>query len=101
MTVRFASTDYSTSISGVGPSYPLARDRPVAVGSFFNDHDMNSYAAVARLASAQHRCRLDKFLAGEFSEVTNLLKKLVGGVVWREPFSTVNSLLTGENTGKS
>jgi macrolide transport system ATP-binding/permease protein len=49
MTIRFASTDYSTSISGVGPSYPLARDWPVAVGSFFNDRDMNSYTAVAVL----------------------------------------------------
>jgi macrolide transport system ATP-binding/permease protein len=49
MTVRFGSTDYSTSISGVGPGYTLARDWPVATGSFFNDRDMNSYAAVAVL----------------------------------------------------
>jgi macrolide transport system ATP-binding/permease protein len=49
MTVRFGSTDYSTSISGVGPGHTLARDWPVATGSFFNDRDMNSYAAVAVL----------------------------------------------------
>jgi macrolide transport system ATP-binding/permease protein len=49
MTVRFGSTDYSTSISGVGPGHTLARDWPVATGSFFNDRDMNSFAAVAVL----------------------------------------------------
>jgi macrolide transport system ATP-binding/permease protein len=49
MTVRFGSTDYSTSISGVGPGYPLARDWRVAVGNFFNNRDMDSYAAVAVL----------------------------------------------------
>jgi macrolide transport system ATP-binding/permease protein len=49
MTVRYGSTDYSTSISGVGPGQTLARDWPVASGSFFNDRDINSYAPVAVL----------------------------------------------------
>jgi macrolide transport system ATP-binding/permease protein len=49
MTVRYSSVDYSTTIYSVGSSYPLARDWPVAVGSFFNDRDMSSYAAVAVL----------------------------------------------------
>jgi macrolide transport system ATP-binding/permease protein len=49
MTVRFGSIDYSTSISGVAPGHTLARDWPVVTGSFFNDRDMNSYAAVAVL----------------------------------------------------
>jgi macrolide transport system ATP-binding/permease protein len=49
MTVRFGSTDYSTSASGVGTAYTLARDWPVATGAFFNDRDVASYAAVAVL----------------------------------------------------
>jgi macrolide transport system ATP-binding/permease protein len=49
MTVRFESTDYSTSISGVGPGQTLARDWPVARGSFFNDRDIYAYAPVAVL----------------------------------------------------
>jgi macrolide transport system ATP-binding/permease protein len=49
MTARFGSTDYSTSVSGVGTAYTLVRDWPVARGAFFNDRDVTSYAAVAVL----------------------------------------------------
>lgn len=50
-TLRFGNTDYATSISGVGPGFPLARDWAVERGDFFTIDDTDSYAAVVVLGS--------------------------------------------------
>lgn len=50
-TLRFGNTDYATSISGVGPGFPLARDWAVEKGTFFTIDDTESYAAVVVLGT--------------------------------------------------
>jgi macrolide transport system ATP-binding/permease protein len=48
-TARYGNIDYQTSIQGTGEDFPTARDWPVAEGQFFNNDDMNHYAAVVVL----------------------------------------------------
>ncbi len=49
MTIRSGSIDYSAFVAGVGLGLPVARDWPTAMGSFFTNRDLDSYAAVAIL----------------------------------------------------
>ncbi len=51
-TLRYGSTDYATSIQGVGAGFPFARDWPVAQGSFFTARDIESYAPVIVLGQS-------------------------------------------------
>lgn len=50
-TLRLGNIDDSISVEGVGTSFPLARDWAVEKGSFFNEDDVNSYAAVMVLGT--------------------------------------------------
>ncbi len=50
-TLRFGNTDYATQVQGVGAGFPVARDWPVREGAFFNDQDVESYAAVIVLGA--------------------------------------------------
>jgi len=45
-TLRFGSLDYATSVSGVGVAMPAVRDWPLARGTFFNQRDITTNAAV-------------------------------------------------------
>lgn len=45
-TLRYGNVDYATSVQGVGPGFPIARDWPVEQGYFFTDRDVDSYAPV-------------------------------------------------------
>ena len=49
VTVRHGSNDYQTRANGTLPSFVVARDWPVAEGSFFGEADVETYAAVAVL----------------------------------------------------
>lgn len=49
VTVRYGTADYLTQANSTGPSFPDARDWPVASGSFFTADDMRGYAPVVVL----------------------------------------------------
>ena len=50
-TLRYGNTDYASSIQGVGSGFPVARDWAVERGAFFNQADIDSYAAVIVLGA--------------------------------------------------
>ncbi len=45
-TLRFGNTDYATTVNGVSPGFPIARDWPMENGAFFTERDIESYAPV-------------------------------------------------------
>ncbi|PZP54607.1 MAG: macrolide ABC transporter permease/ATP-binding protein MacB [Micavibrio aeruginosavorus] len=45
-TLRLGNIDYATSVQGVSPGFPIARDWPVEEGNFFTVRDVESYAPV-------------------------------------------------------
>lgn len=47
--VRYGNIDVQTPVQGVGAAMPYVRDWPTAMGSFFTDRDVRSYAPVAVL----------------------------------------------------
>jgi macrolide transport system ATP-binding/permease protein len=49
VTIRFGNADYQTSIMASTAAYPVARNWPIARGTFFSTEDVRSYAAVAVL----------------------------------------------------
>ncbi len=48
-TLRLGDVDYQTQVDATTPAYTAVRSRPVASGTFFDDSDEKSYAAVAVL----------------------------------------------------
>lgn len=48
-TLRYGGMDYRSSVSGVWETFPQAQDWPMARGTFFNQDDVNGYAAVVVL----------------------------------------------------
>jgi macrolide transport system ATP-binding/permease protein len=49
VTARFGNADYQTQVTSTGADFPLARNWPVARGTFFSRDDVRSYAPVAVL----------------------------------------------------
>ena len=49
VTIRFGNADYQTSIMASTAAYPVARNWPIARGTFFSTEDVRSYAAVVVL----------------------------------------------------
>ncbi len=49
ITVRHSNLDYQTQATATGADYPLARNWPVALGTFFSAADVRSYAPVVVL----------------------------------------------------
>jgi macrolide transport system ATP-binding/permease protein len=49
VTARFGNADTQTQATGTSADYPLARNWPVARGTFFSEADVKSYATVAVL----------------------------------------------------
>ncbi|MET0293207.1 MAG: MacB family efflux pump subunit [Steroidobacteraceae bacterium] len=80
VTVRFGGSDYSTSVNGTSSKFPLARQWPLARGSFFTDEDEADYATVAVLG----RTVADALFPngqeplGQFVLVNNLIFQVIG-----------------------
>jgi macrolide transport system ATP-binding/permease protein len=78
-TLRFGTSDMSTSINGTSSKFPLARKWPVAQGSFFSEDDERNYAAVAVLGRTVATGLFgDDNPIGEFVLINNLLFQVVG-----------------------
>ena len=79
VTVRFGSSDTSTSVTGTSAKFPLARQWPIAQGTFFSEEDEANYAAVAVLGKTTATALFgDSNPIGEFVLVNNLLFQVVG-----------------------
>jgi macrolide transport system ATP-binding/permease protein len=79
VTVRFGTSDASTSVTGTSAKFPLARKWPVAKGSFFSEDDETGYATVAVLGETVAQALFpDSNPVGQFVLVNNLLFQVVG-----------------------
>ena len=79
VTVRFGSSDTSTSVTGTSAKFTLARQWPIAQGTFFSEEDEANYAAVAVLGKTTATALFgDSNPIGEFVLVNNLLFQVVG-----------------------
>ncbi len=79
VTLRFGTSDTSTSVTGTSAKFPLARQWPVAQGTFFSEEDESNYAAVAVLGKTVATALFaDENPIGEFVLVNNLLFQVVG-----------------------
>jgi macrolide transport system ATP-binding/permease protein len=79
VTLRFGTSDTSTSVTGTSAKFPLARQWPVAQGTFFSEDDEKNYAAVAVLGKTTATALFgDSSPIGEFVLVNNLLFQVVG-----------------------
>ncbi|MDO8305899.1 MacB family efflux pump subunit [Herminiimonas sp.] len=79
VTLRFGTSDASTSVTGTSAKFPLARQWPVAQGTFFSDEDEMNYAAVAVLGKTTSAALFgDSSPIGEFVMINNLLFQVVG-----------------------
>ncbi|WP_076591947.1 MacB family efflux pump subunit [Herminiimonas arsenitoxidans] len=79
VTLRFGTSDTSTSVTGTSAKFPLARQWPVAQGTFFSEEDESNYAAVAVLGKTTATALFgEDNPIGEFVLVNNLLFQVVG-----------------------
>ncbi|MFJ7565646.1 MacB family efflux pump subunit [Herminiimonas sp. NPDC097707] len=79
VTLRFGTSDTSTSVTGTSAKFPLARQWPVAQGTFFSEDDETNYAAVAVLGKTTATALFgDSSPIGEFVLINNLLFQVVG-----------------------
>ena len=79
-TVRYGNYDASTSIKGTSAKFPLARQWPLARGSFFSAEDEASYATVAVLGQTVANALFPggQEPLGEYVLIGNLLFQVVG-----------------------
>ena len=79
-TVRFGNYDVSTSITGTSSKFPMARQWPVARGSFFSAEDEAGYAAVAVLGQTTANALFpnEQDPIGQYVLVGNLLFQVIG-----------------------
>lgn len=78
-TLRYADSDTSTSINGTSAKFPLARQWPVAHGTFFSAEDEANYAAVAVLGQTTASALFgDADPVGKFVLVNNLIFQVIG-----------------------
>ncbi|CAL61117.2 Macrolide export ATP-binding/permease protein macB [Herminiimonas arsenicoxydans] len=79
VTLRFGTSDAATSVTGTSAKFPLARQWPVAQGTFFSEDDETNYAAVAVLGKTTATALfVDSNPIGEFVLINNLLFQVVG-----------------------
>ncbi|MFT3719523.1 MacB family efflux pump subunit [Pseudorhodoferax sp.] len=80
VTVRHGSADYSTSVTGTSSKFPLARQWPVARGTFFSADDEENYATVAVLGqTVAHALFADGAdPLGQYILVNNLIFQVIG-----------------------
>jgi macrolide transport system ATP-binding/permease protein len=78
-TLRYADSDTSTSINGTSAKFPLARQWPVAHGTFFSAEDEANYAAVAVLGQTTAQALFgDADPVGKFVLINNLIFQVIG-----------------------
>ncbi len=79
-TVRYGNYDSSTSINGTSWKFPLARQWPVAQGSFFSADDEADYAPVAVLGQTTANALFPdgQSPVGQYVLIGNLLFQVVG-----------------------
>ncbi|PZP95454.1 MAG: macrolide ABC transporter permease/ATP-binding protein MacB [Variovorax paradoxus] len=79
-TLRRSGADYSTTVTGTSAKFPIARQWPVAQGSFFSEEDDQTYAKVAVLgqtvANALFADGSDP--VGQYVLINNLILQVVG-----------------------
>jgi macrolide transport system ATP-binding/permease protein len=79
-TLRRSGADYSTTVNGTSAKFPLARQWPVAQGTFFSEEDDRTYAKVAVLgqtvANALFADGTDP--VGQYVLINNLILQVVG-----------------------
>ncbi|GAA3993361.1 MacB family efflux pump subunit [Comamonas faecalis] len=80
VTLRHGGADYSSSATGTSAKFPLARQWPVARGSFFSEDDEASYATVAVLGQTVANALFPdgQEPVGQFVLVNNLIFQVVG-----------------------
>jgi len=80
VTLRHGDADFSTQVMGTSAKFPIARQWPVASGTFFSEEDETSYATVAVLGQTV----VDALFpdgqdpVGEFVIIKNLIFHVVG-----------------------
>ncbi|HEY0902001.1 MAG TPA: MacB family efflux pump subunit [Micavibrio sp.] len=78
-TLRFGNTDYATSVQGVSAGFPIARDWPIAQGTFFNARDVESYAPVIVLGETVRQTLFgDEGGIGQYVLVGNIPFQVIG-----------------------
>lgn len=78
-TLRVGTSDLSTSVTGTSYKFPLARQWPVAKGSFFSEDDEIGYATVAVLGETVAKALFPgQDPVGEFVLINNLVFQVVG-----------------------
>ena len=79
-TLRVGTSDYSSSVNGTSAKLPLARQWPVAQGSFFSEDDELNYATVAVLGQTVAKALFPDGAnpTGQFVMIGNLLFQVVG-----------------------
>jgi macrolide transport system ATP-binding/permease protein len=80
VTLRFGNNDTSTSINGTSSKFPLARQWPVARGTFFSEEDEANYATVAVLGQTVAEALFPdgQDPIGQYVLVNNLVFQVVG-----------------------
>ncbi|HJV24932.1 MAG TPA: MacB family efflux pump subunit [Aromatoleum sp.] len=111
VTVRYGGADQRTSAEVTGADYPLARNWPVARGTFFSAEDERRYAAVAVLGETVAKALFgDDDPVGAYMIVNNLVFQVIGvmgpmgATPWGSdqddvifvPFTTGSLRLTGQ-----
>ena len=80
VTLRQGGSDYSTSVTGTSSKFPLARQWPVARGTFFSVDDEENYATVAVLGQTVVNALFPDGTdpIGQYVLVNNLIFQVVG-----------------------
>lgn len=78
-TLRYGNADHSAEVNATSYQFPLARQWPVAEGTFFTEQDQLNYAAVAVLGrSAAEALFQTSDPLGEYIMVNNVLFQVIG-----------------------
>jgi macrolide transport system ATP-binding/permease protein len=79
-TLRFEGGDYSTRVLGTSAKFTLARQWPLATGSFFTDEDEQEYATVAVLGQTVANALFPDGASplGQYVLVNNLIFQVIG-----------------------
>ena len=80
VTLRQGGSDYSTSVTGTSAKFPLARQWPVARGTFFSADDEDNYATVAVLGQTVVNALFSDSTdpIGQYVLVNNLIFQVAG-----------------------
>ena len=79
-TLRFGESDYASSVRGTSSKFPIARQWPVARGTFFSEEDESEYATVAVLGQTVARALFPdgQEPLGQYILVNNLIFQVIG-----------------------